>query len=695
MTSKSPKKAAKSTAGAISETTGYPAHSLIAGGGEMGELIRSKDWSGTPVGSVEQWPQGLRIAVSIMLNSSFPMFVWWGKENLINFYNDAYKKILGTKHPEALGAPASKVWAEIWQDIKPLSDEVFATGEAIYKKNLKLLVNRFDYDEEAYFTFSYSPLRDESGAVAGLFCAVTETTEEVLLNQKLQESEQRFRNLADTAPMYIAMADRTGNAVYFNKPWLEYTGKSLDEMTGLGWLSVLHPDDAPRFEKDFTYAFQNHIPINEEYRFKSAEGEYRWMLAVGSPRYTPDGHFIGYFGTYTDFHERKQAEEALHNQNRLMQTITDNTTHGLLMMDDKQQCTYLNQAAEKITGYTLAEIQELDRPLHDIIHHTRPDGSRYPLSECPIDRALPQRARIPGEDTFVHKDGRFYPAAFTASPILHYGVPVGTVIELRDMTEERVREAKIKERDQLEKITVSLREQQTELLALNRAKDEFISLASHQLRTPATGVKQYLHMLLDGYAGTISAKQSEYVQRANESNERQLTIVNDLLKVAQLDAGKMTLRKEPVNLVELLQKVLDEQAARFASRRQQVAFRYSNADLQATIDAGRMRMVLDNLIDNASKYTEPDKRIIVAISGKGGQIRIRVRDEGVGISPKDRQRIFDKFVRVDNPLSNIVGGSGLGLYIIKKIIDLHGGAITVESRLGRGSVFTVVIPAGK
>lgn len=695
MANKSPKQAASVAGIAKSYDKAQLADAFIVGGGQMGDLVREMDWSKSALGPMDRWPSSLRTTLGILLNSSFPMFVWWGEDTLINIYNDAYREILGTKHPAALGQPAPEVWAEIWQEIGPLSDEVFATGESIYLKNLKLFVSRFGYEEEAYFTFSYSPIRDEKGAIAGLFCAVTETTEEVIYNQRLLESETRFRTLADSAPMYIAMADKSGNAVYFNKSWLEYTGKSLEGMLGLGWLSVLHPEDAPRFERDFKHAFKNHITINEEYRFRRADGEYRWMLAVGAPRYTPDGHFIGYFGTYTDFHERKQTEEALHDQIRLMQTITGNTTLGLLMMDDRQRCTYMNPIAEAMTGFTFSEMQEMNRPLHDIIHHTHPDGRPYPMSECPIDSALPKKARIPGQDTFVHKDGRFYPVAFTASPILRDGTPVGTVIEVRDMTEEIKKEAKIRERDELEEIALALRAQQTELIALNRAKDEFISLASHQLRTPATGVKQYLHMLLDGYAGELSPTQSQYVGRANESNERQLTIVNDLLKVAQLDAGKMSLRKTKLDLVDLARRVLDEQAANFAARQQKVTLTFHGKKLVASVDEGRMRMVFDNLIDNASKYTPVGKRISIDIAqARNGHLRLRFKDEGVGISADDQKRIFDKFIRVDNPLSNAVGGSGLGLYIIKKIIDLHNGSVEVASTPGKGSVFTLIIPVG-
>lgn len=153
------------------------------------------------------------------------------------------------------------------------------------------------------------PIFDDKGKPVKMIGVILDITDQKVREQELRESEERFHNLADTAPMFMAMADETGSAVYFNKPWLEWTGRTMDEMRGMGWLCTLHPDDAPKFERDFKNAFEKQIAIQEEYRFRRADGEYRWMLAVGAPRLTPDGRFVGYFGTYTDFHDLKQAQQ--------------------------------------------------------------------------------------------------------------------------------------------------------------------------------------------------------------------------------------------------------------------------------------------------------------------------------------------------------------------------------------------------
>jgi two-component sensor histidine kinase len=156
--------------------------SFLSGGGEVGALMRGRDWSRSVLGAPEGWPQSLRSVVGLLLNSKFPMFVAWGPE-LGFLYNDAYAEILGAKHPAALGARFHDIWAEIWPDISPLIDAAMA-GEATYRNDLPLVMNRSGFDEEAWFTFSYSPVRDEGGQVAGMFCAVAETTERVLSERR-------------------------------------------------------------------------------------------------------------------------------------------------------------------------------------------------------------------------------------------------------------------------------------------------------------------------------------------------------------------------------------------------------------------------------------------------------------------------------------------------------------------------------
>lgn len=230
------------------------------------------------------------------------------------------------------------------------------------------------------------------------------------------------------------------------------------------------------------------------------------------------------------------------------------------------------------------------------------------------------------------------------------------------------------------------------LIELNRTKDEFISLASHQLRTPATGVKQYVGMLLEGFMGELSDAQRTTLVKAQESNERQLRIVADLLKVAQVDAGKVHLRKEPVDINHLVSDIIKEQHVNFENRNQTVQFTPTDSSLMLELDQSTIRMVLENIIDNASKYSPENSPIQVSINEDASDVCVRVIDKGVGIKQKDHDKLFEKFSRIDNPLSTQVGGTGLGLYWAKKIIDLHMGRIEFESRPQVGTTFKVCLP---
>lgn len=234
-----------------------------------------------------------------------------------------------------------------------------------------------------------------------------------------------------------------------------------------------------------------------------------------------------------------------------------------------------------------------------------------------------------------------------------------------------------------------LRQQQEQLVQINKAKDDFISLASHQLRTPATGVKQYVGLVLEGFAGEVPEHLHPFLMKAYESNERQLAIVNDLLHVAQLDAGNIRLHRTPTNLNEMLLNIVSEQAAKFSQRRQTLEYNRPKYEVVASIDAERMRMVFDNLIDNASKYTPEERTVVVRLERAQDEAVVSVKDEGVGIASENIDKIFEKFGRVANSRSDLVGGSGLGLYWAKQIVDLHNGSIDVRSELGKGSEFLV------
>lgn len=227
---------------------------------------------------------------------------------------------------------------------------------------------------------------------------------------------------------------------------------------------------------------------------------------------------------------------------------------------------------------------------------------------------------------------------------------------------------------------------------VQQAKDELLALASHQLRTPATGVKQYLGMLREGYAGPVSQKQAKLIESAYEGNERQLTIVNELLFVARLDAGKVTLDYDKINLTSLVKEIIDEQKPKIDELKQKLELRVADSDIYIEADKGYVRMALENIINNASKYTHEKGKIRVSVSANDENARITIQDTGVGVEEKDIHHLFKKFSRIPNELTGQVSGSGVGLYLVRKIIEAHSGTISFMSKINVGSTFAIDLP---
>jgi signal transduction histidine kinase len=245
----------------------------------------------------------------------------------------------------------------------------------------------------------------------------------------------------------------------------------------------------------------------------------------------------------------------------------------------------------------------------------------------------------------------------------------------------------------MEEALAALIQRNEELISLNQSKDEFIAITSHQLRTPATGVKQYLGLLLEGYADPLTPSQQTFIEKAYENNERQLHIVDDILRIAQLDLDKIKLRRELFDLGVVVQEAIDSLRGKFERKRQKAKIVSPAGGVVAKIDIEEMRLVIENLLENASNYSPENKTIIVTLNAaKNGQAKISIKDQGVGIDKQDIAKLFQKFSRINNPLSNTVNGTGLGLYFSKKIVELHGGRIWVRSTPSKSTTFIILLP---
>lgn len=245
----------------------------------------------------------------------------------------------------------------------------------------------------------------------------------------------------------------------------------------------------------------------------------------------------------------------------------------------------------------------------------------------------------------------------------------------------------------MEEAFATLIKRNEELLSLNKSKDEFIAITSHQLRTPATGVKQYLGLLLEGYAEPLTKTQKMFLGKAYENNERQLHIVDEILRVAQLDLDKLVLHPFKIDMRKVVEAAASALEGKVKERSQTLTLMLPKEPIYAKVDAEHFRMAIENLLENASNYSADCKKISVSLKMlKNSHLRITVADEGIGIKEADVNKLFQKFSRLDNSLSHNVTGTGLGLYFSKKVVQLHGGTIRVHSKVDKGTKFIITIP---
>lgn len=494
--------------------------------------------------------------------------------------------------------------------------------------------------------------------------------------------------------MSLWLSDAEGNTIFVNQTWIDWTGRPFEMNLGLGWLNAIVAEDRKYASDNFLKAFEKRKFLEMDFRIIRKEGEIRWCTATGSPFYNSEGEFEGYAGSLVDITERKIAEQKLESQNILISTITNNTFQGMLMMNDQQVCTYMNPAAEQMTGYKLAEVQ--DKPLHYYVHHTKPDGSHFPIEECPIDRALPTKSQTRGEDVFVHKDGHFYPVAFVASPIVENGISKGTVIEVRDTTQEKQmqEELRMQEAKAKEMLELKVKERTADLERSNYELLQFASVASHDLKEPLRKISIFSQLLKEKVEGTTDAASDRYLNTIIQSSGRMSKLIDDLLSFSRL--SQTAIEFAPVDLNQLLQDIVHDLEIPIAEK-------------NATLEIGslpvvegiaiQLGQVFQNLIANSLKFAHPDRHPFISIHCEHITFEDRpacllhYSDNGIGFKQDYADKIFEIFQRLHT--KDKYEGTGVGLAIVKKIVSLHNGTIRAKGKDGEGATFEILLPLNR
>jgi PAS domain S-box-containing protein len=631
--------------------------------------------------------------------------------------------------------------------------------------------------------------------------------EKMRLDVELRASEERFRILADMAPVMIWSAGIDKLRTFFNKPWLDFTGRAMEEELGGGWTKGIHPEDYDRCLETYFTSFEAREPFKMEYRLLRHDGEYRWIADHGVPRFSPGGDFLGYIGSCIDITERKKVEEALRESEQRFARFMRHLP-GLAWIKDLQgRYVYANAAAvnafrtppEELYGRTDDEVFPLevatqfkendqraltneegvfvvetleheDAVLHysavrkfpipgqdgketniggiaiDITESKRADEALResegrlagivssamdaiitvdedhrivvfneaaermfgcPAAEAlgqPLNLFIPERFRNSHAEHVRHfgetggasratgrlsafaglrADGTEFPIEAAISSVEVGGRKLYTVIH-RDITERKQAEA---EREQLAREQVA----RAAAEAANRSKDEFLAMVSHELRSPLNAILGYTRMLRSGPVDRDAVNNITAV--VERSAKAQLQIIEDLLDSSRIVAGKLRIEPEPVDLVPALQAALDTVRSAAEAKGVSLVADFGPLPEEALGDATRLQQVVWNLLTNAVKFTPEGGRVELRMEGDADIIRITVSDTGKGIEPEFLPFVFDRFRQADPSSARRYGGLGLGLSLVKHLVELHGGTITAESEgAGKGSTFTVTLP---
>lgn len=362
-------------------------------------------------------------------------------------------------------------------------------------------------------------------------------------------------------------------------------------------------------------------------------------------------------------HHTKIANEKHDHERALANAIFQSIGEGVISTDARGIITRVNKTTLDILGFSEDEL--VGKWLPKALVAVDEKGAEVSYIDRPVARTFLSGKPVSEPTFYLNKDGHSTPVMLTVSPIMIKGKPVGAIEVFRDMSKE---------------------------YEIDQMKSEFVSIASHQLRTPLSAVKIYCHMLSDGFEGELSESQNELMRIIIESADRMNELIDTLLNAARLESGRLPLDIVEVNPSDVLSRVISELKPVADEKTQKIQIKNLRDDQCIETDPFLLGEVFANLISNAIKYSPPKSDIKLSLKKDKDNLKFKISDSGYGI-PKDVQtRIFTKFFRGENILNKETSGSGLGLYMVKRIVDNLGGKISFKSTENKGTTFEVSIP---
>jgi len=494
----------------------------------------------------------------------------------------------------------------------------------------------------------------------------------------LTESESRFRGLVANIPGTVFRCD-------IDADWtMEFLSDGIEDLVGYpstdfignrarSFASIIHPEDREQLVAEIDASVSDRRPYTTDYRVVHRDGSVRHVIEQGQAVLNADGR-VRLDGAIFDVTERKRAEiESLK-----LAAIVESSDHAIVSTQLDGTVTSWNQGAEALFGYTAAEM------VGESISKLAPEGKENePLTNL---GAVLESGEGRFEATRVRKDGTPVDISLTVSAVRN---PAGEIVSIAAIAQD-ITDRKRAEQERAE-FTRELEAQNERLLELDRLKDEFVALVSHELRTPLTSIRGYLELVLDGEAGAVTDEQRQFLGIVERNANRLLDLVGDLLFLAQIEAGKLSLEVGSVDFAAVAAESVE--TARPLAEEKRITLTLATSPVPALAgDAARLAQLLDNLISNAVKFTPEGGRVDVRASSSRGNAILEVRDTGMGIPAEEQEHVFERFFRTTRATEQAIQGTGLGLAICKAIVHAHGGQITLASSEGEGATFRVAIP---
>jgi len=535
-------------------------------------------------------------------------------------------------------------------------------------------------------------IRDEQGNIIQLSGIVQDITERKQTEEKIREKDIQFRKLSSNVPDLIFQFTRRPDGTY-HVPIASDGIKNIfgcspeDVLEDFAPISrVIHPEDSTRVINDIEHSAKHLTFFTCEFRVKIPGKPVQWIYSRSSPEKLPDGS-ITWYGFNTDITERKKAEELLHQyaneleqrvQERTaeIQDLYDNAPAGYHSLDANGMFVRINQTELNWLGYSREELVNVK----SFLDFNTAKSKKFFIENFPLFKKQGWIKDL--EFEIICKNGSILQVLINATAI--YDKDGNFVMSRSSMVN-------ITKRKQAE---VQLQAANIELEKASKLKDEFLANMSHELRTPLNGILGFSETLLEGVRGPMNEKQQHAVKVIHTSGEHLLALINDILDVSKIEAGKFELHPELLKVNDICKSSLT--FINQLALKKSITVNYSSSPASSTIlaDPKRLKQILINLLNNAVKFT-PEKGTInleVQTDSVRELMIFSIIDTGIGIDPKDIKKLFNSFVQLDSSLSRQYEGTGLGLTLVKKLVEMHGGSIEVQSEIGAGSRFTFMLP---